>query len=140
MTGENLVSVVIPTYNHAEFLRVGVAVPSWTRHIRTGKLSLWTIIQGDHRRVLQVFDSRIRVIRIHNNGVIAASRNRGSRRQMEKCRVSRLGRYVVSGEADDVRAAWDGETGLVSPRTSRWIGARQRRCTWAAVAGDVRRP
>lgn len=73
-----LISVVIPTYNHAEFLRR--ALESVVRQ----KYSSWEVIvidnhSDDHTdEVVESFnDSKIRLLKIHNNGVIGASRNYG---------------------------------------------------------------
>jgi glycosyltransferase involved in cell wall biosynthesis len=73
-----LISVVIPTYNHAEFLRI--ALESVIRQ----KYSSWEVIvidnhSNDHTdEIVESFnDSKIRLLKIHNNGVIGASRNYG---------------------------------------------------------------
>ncbi|WP_078125327.1 glycosyltransferase [Leptospira alexanderi] len=75
-----LVSVVIPTYNHADFLKLSLAsvvnqtYPHWE-----------AIIIDNHSNdntdeVVSSFrDSRIRLTKIKNNGVISASRNMGIR-------------------------------------------------------------
>lgn len=75
-----LVSVVIPTYNHAHFL--GRALQSVLDQTYTH----WEVIVVDNHstdntdEVMQKFiDSRITFLKIHNNGVIAASRNVGIR-------------------------------------------------------------
>ena len=73
-----LVSVVIPTYNHAHFL--GRALQSVVVQTYTN----WEIVvvdnysQDNTDEVINQFkDPRIKHLKIHNNGVIAASRNRG---------------------------------------------------------------
>lgn len=75
---QTLVSVVIPTYNHAHFLGralqsvVDQTYPNWE-----------AIIIDNHSpdntdQVIQSFnDPRITTLKIHNNGIIAASRNMG---------------------------------------------------------------
>jgi glycosyltransferase involved in cell wall biosynthesis len=75
-----LVSVVIPTYNHARF--IGRALQSVLNQTYTN----WEAIVIDNHstdntdEVLANFtDPRISNIKIHNNGVIAASRNAGIR-------------------------------------------------------------
>ena len=75
-----LVSVVIPTYNHAHFL--GRAL----RSVLNQTYSNWeAIVIDNHSRdntdqVIQSFnDPRISALKIHNNGIIAASRNAGIR-------------------------------------------------------------
>jgi glycosyltransferase involved in cell wall biosynthesis len=74
----DLVSVVIPTYNHAHFL--GRALKSVLDQTYTH----WEAIVVDNHssdntdEVIASFgDPRISVLKIHNNGVIAASRNLG---------------------------------------------------------------
>lgn len=124
---QKLVSVVIPTYNHAEFLRLAL------QSVMDQSYPHWEAIVVDNHsedhtdEVLRSFsDSRIRVIKIHNNGVIAASRNRGI--------AAANGKYVAFLDSDDTWypeklttciAAFQGEIGLVS-HGLRWIGARQR--------------
>jgi len=73
-----LVSVIIPTYNHGHFL--GRALQS----VLDQTYDNWEAIVVDNHsidntdEVLQKFsDKRIRALKIHNNGVIAASRNMG---------------------------------------------------------------
>jgi glycosyltransferase involved in cell wall biosynthesis len=73
-----LVSVVIPTYNHAHFL--GRALQS----VVDQTYSNWEAIVIDNHshdntdQVIQSFkNSRITTLKIHNNGIIAASRNAG---------------------------------------------------------------
>ena len=73
-----LVSVIIPTYNHGHFL--GRALQS----VLDQTYDKWEAIVIDNHstdntdEVLRKFtDERIRALKIHNNGVIAASRNMG---------------------------------------------------------------
>jgi glycosyltransferase involved in cell wall biosynthesis len=75
-----LVSVVIPTYNHARYL--GRALQSVLDQTYTN----WEVIVIDNHstdntdEVMASFsDPRITYLKIHNNGVIAASRNAGIR-------------------------------------------------------------
>jgi len=75
-----LISIVIPTYNHASFL--GRALKSVTDQTYIN----WEVIVIDNHssdntnEVMESFiDPRIRYLKIHNNGVIAASRNMGIR-------------------------------------------------------------
>lgn len=76
----SLVSIVIPTYNHAHFL--GRALQS----VLDQTYPYWEALVIDNHsqdhteEVVNSFnDPRIRFLKIHNNGVIAASRNLGLR-------------------------------------------------------------
>lgn len=89
-----LVSVVIPTYNHARFL--GRALQSVLGQTYTH----WEAIVIDNYstdntdEVVQGFtDPRITYLKIHNNGVIAASRNAGIR--------AAKGEWVAFLDSDD---------------------------------------
>lgn len=75
-----LVSVVIPTYNHARYLRRAL------QSVIDQTYTNWEAIVIDNHskdntdEVMASFaDSRITYLKIHNNGVIAASRNAGIR-------------------------------------------------------------
>jgi glycosyltransferase involved in cell wall biosynthesis len=79
-TKSELVSVVIPTYNHAHFL--GRALKS----VLDQSYQNWEAIVIDNHSqdntdevVGRFVDPRINLLKIHNNGVIAASRNIGIR-------------------------------------------------------------
>ena len=72
------VSVVIPTYNHAQFL--GAALAS----VRAQTVTDWECIvvnnfstDDTERLVAELGDTRIRLVNFSNHGVIAASRNQG---------------------------------------------------------------
>jgi glycosyltransferase involved in cell wall biosynthesis len=73
-----IVSIVIPTYNHAHFL--GKALQS----VIDQTYNNWEVIIVDNHskdntdEIVKTFkDPRITLLKIHNNGVIAASRNMG---------------------------------------------------------------
>jgi glycosyltransferase involved in cell wall biosynthesis len=75
-----LVSVVIPTYNHARYL--GRALQS----VLDQTYKNWEAIVIDNHStdntaelIASFADQRITYLKIHNNGVIAASRNAGIR-------------------------------------------------------------
>jgi len=77
---KSLVSVVIPTYNHARFLGRALQSVLDQTHFK------WEVIVVDNYstdntdEVMAKFsDSRIRHLKIHNKGVIAVSRNMGVR-------------------------------------------------------------
>ncbi len=74
------VSIVIPTYNHAQFLRQAL------ESVRAQTLTDWEAIvvnnfsEDDTLAVADSFgDPRIRLVNFRNHGVIAASRNEGIR-------------------------------------------------------------
>ena len=75
-----LVSIIIPTYNHAIYL--GRALQS----VYDQSYLNWEVIIVDNHSsdntdevVASFFDSRVTYLKIHNNGVIAKSRNEGVR-------------------------------------------------------------
>ncbi len=93
-TGMPLVSVVIPTYNHAHFLSAAL------ESVRAQTYTNWEAIvinnysEDNTVEVVQdLHDSRIRLIDFHNYGVIAASRNEGIRQS--------TGQYVAFLDSDD---------------------------------------
>ncbi len=95
MNGQPLVSVVIPTFNHAKLLRraldsvIAQTFDNWEAIVVNNFSTDETI------DVVQSFsDHRIKLINFSNNGVIAASRNRGIR--------SARGKYVAFLDSDDI--------------------------------------
>ena len=90
-----LVSVVIPTYNHARFL------DSALQSVLDQTYTHWEAIIIDNHstdntdEVMASFtDSRFTYIKIHNNGVIAASRNAGIR--------AAKGEFIAFLDSDDI--------------------------------------
>ena len=78
MTNTPLISIVIPTYNHAHYL--GLALQSVIDQTYTN----WEIIVIDNHStditestVLSLANPKIKLLKIHNDGVIGASRNLG---------------------------------------------------------------
>jgi glycosyltransferase involved in cell wall biosynthesis len=94
MNGNPLISVIIPTYNRANELKralMSVQAQSYTN---------WEVIivdnhSSDHTdKVVSAFNEpRIKLCKINNNGVIAASRNMGIRES--------LGDYIAFLDSDD---------------------------------------
>ncbi len=89
------VSIIIPTYNHANFLREAL------QSIQAQSLSDWEAIvvnnysEDDTISIVESFrDPRIRLVNFRNNGVIAASRNKG-------IGLSR-GEYLAFLDSDDI--------------------------------------
>ena len=73
-----LISIIIPTYNHAHFLRKSL------KSVLNQKYDNWEAIVVDNNskdatnKVISDFnDNRIKLIKINNNGIIAKSRNLG---------------------------------------------------------------
>jgi glycosyltransferase involved in cell wall biosynthesis len=94
MSTTPLVSVVIPTYNHARYLNRALQ----SVLLQTSKC--WEVIVIDNHStdntdevIANFADSRIAYFKIHNNGVIAASRNAG-------IRLAR-GEWIAFLDADD---------------------------------------
>lgn len=90
-----LVSIVIPTYNHAHFL--GRALQSVLDQTYTN----WEVILVDNHsqdntdEVVQSFaEQRIALLKIHNHGVIAASRNMGI--------LAAKGEWIAFLDSDDL--------------------------------------
>ncbi len=80
MSGGVLVTVVIPSYNHAHFL------PRALQSVQAQGWKDWEVVIVDNNStdgtddVLQPWlGERVRLLKIHNDGVIAASRNLGVR-------------------------------------------------------------
>jgi len=95
MPGAPLVSVIIPTYNHARFLKEAL------QSVCDQSFTDWEAIvvnnysEDDTVTVVESFaDERIRLENFRNNGVIAASRNRG-------ISLAR-GTYLAFLDSDDV--------------------------------------
>src|SRR3989304_1110083 len=90
-----LVTVVIPTYNHAHFLREAL------QSVRAQSFSEWEAVvvnnysEDDTIAVVESFaDPRIRLENFRNNGIIAASRNRGI--------ALARGKYLAFLDSDDL--------------------------------------
>lgn len=88
------VSVVIPAYNHAHFLRRALRSVVAQTHASWEALVVDNYSGDDTDAVVAEFaDPRIRLLKIHNHGVIAASRNLGIRESK--------GEWVAFLDADD---------------------------------------
>jgi glycosyltransferase involved in cell wall biosynthesis len=92
---EPLVSVIIPTYNHARFLTEALGA------VKAQTLTDWEAIivdnhsEDDTASVIEsMHDPRISHVLIHNQGIISASRNLGM--SLAK------GRYIAFLDSDDV--------------------------------------
>jgi len=75
-----LVSVIIPTYNHAHFLSRALQSVVSQNYANFEVIVIDNHSQDNTDEVVQRFaDSRVTLLKIHNNGVIASSRNMGIR-------------------------------------------------------------
>jgi glycosyltransferase involved in cell wall biosynthesis len=73
-----LFSVVIPTYNHAELLKIALTSVVNQSYKNWEAIIVDNNSTDDSIEIINSFnDKRIKIISIHNNGVIAASRNLG---------------------------------------------------------------
>src|SRR3989304_1426515 len=78
MTPSPLVSVIIPTYNHAHFLREALESVCAQTHANWEAVVINNYSEDNTVEVVESFkDPRIRLENFRNNGVIAAFRNRG---------------------------------------------------------------
>ena len=73
-----VVSVVIPTYNHAQFLRAALQSVLAQSTVDWEAIVVNNFSQDETIEIVAAFeDSRIRLVNFRNNGIIAASRNHG---------------------------------------------------------------
>lgn len=122
-----VITVVIPTYNHAHFLRDALRSLCAQTYTDWEAIVVNNFSEDDTVGVVESFsDPRIRLENFRNNGVIAASRNRGI--------ALAQGRYVAFLDSDDTWHAekltrcmeyFDNGIGLVC-HGLRWIGDQER--------------
>ncbi len=97
MNGEPAVSVVIPTYNHAHFLRDSLSSVVNQTFTNWEAVVVNNFSTDDTESVARSFsDERIQIINFANHGVIAAGRNEGIRRSSAD--------FIAFLDSDD---AWD---------------------------------
>jgi glycosyltransferase involved in cell wall biosynthesis len=90
----NLVSVVIPTYNHAHFLRGALESVLDQSYTQWEAVIIDNHSEDNTEDVVKGFsDPRLRLLKIRNNGVIAASRNLGIRES--------TGQWIAFLDSDD---------------------------------------
>ncbi|HEY4654775.1 MAG TPA: glycosyltransferase [Cyclobacteriaceae bacterium] len=95
MTASPLVSVIIPTYNHAHFLREALESVCAQTHANWEAVVINNYSEDNTVEVVESFkDPRIRLENFRNNGVIAASRNRGI--------ALARGKYLAFLDSDDL--------------------------------------
>ena len=122
-----IVTVVIPTYNHAHFLREALASLRAQTYPHWEAVVVNNFSDDDTVAVVESFaDSRIVLENFRNNGIISASRNRGI--------ALARGRYVAFLDSDDTwypeKLAkcieyFENGVGLVC-HGLRWIGGQER--------------
>jgi glycosyltransferase involved in cell wall biosynthesis len=75
-----LVTVVIPTYNHADFIGMAIRSVIAQSYDRWEAVVVNNYSQDNTAEIVAAFnDPRIRLVNFHNRGIIAASRNHGMR-------------------------------------------------------------
>lgn len=127
MSYSPVVTVVIPTYNHAHFLREALQSLCAQTYTDWEAVVVNNFSEDDTIAVVESFaDTRILLENFRNNGVIAASRNRGI--------ALARGKYVAFLDSDDTWypeklasciVCFDSGIGLVS-HGLRWIGDQER--------------
>lgn len=89
-----LVSVIIPTYNHAQFLAKALSSVISQTYTNWEALVINNYSTDNTAEIVESFnDSRIKLINFKNNGIIAASRNEGIRNS--------VGEYLAFLDSDD---------------------------------------
>ena len=92
---EPLVSVVMPTYNHAQFIKDAIDSVRGQTYLNWELIIIDNYSEDNTRDIIEAYaDDRIRYVQFRNNGIIAASRNRG----IEQAQ----GEYVAFIDSDDV--------------------------------------
>lgn len=127
MTHHPLVTVIIPTYNHAHFLREALQSVCAQTFTDWEAVVVNNFSDDNTVAVVESFaDPRIRLENFRNNGVIAASRNRGI--------ALARGKYLAFLDSDDIwypeklarcMACFDNGVGLVC-HGLRWFGKQER--------------
>lgn len=122
-----VVTVIIPTYNHAQFLRYALQSLCAQTYTAWEAVVINNFSEDDTIALVESFaDPRIRLLNFRNNGVIAASRNRGI--------ALAQGEYLAFLDSDDTwypgklarcMACFDNGIGLVS-HGLHWIGDQER--------------
>lgn len=90
-----LISVIIPTYNHAHFLREALESVCAQTYTNWEAIVINNYSEDNTLEVVESFNSpKIRLENFRNNGVIAASRNRGI--------ILARGKYLAFLDSDDL--------------------------------------
>jgi teichuronic acid biosynthesis glycosyltransferase TuaG len=127
MRNTSLVTVIIPTYNHAHFLRDSLQSLCAQTYTNWEAIVVNNFSEDDTVAVVESFaDSRIKLENFSNNGIIAASRNRGI--------ALAKGKYIAFLDSDDTwhsnklakcMGQFDDDTGLVC-HGLHWFGDQER--------------
>lgn len=127
MSQQPTVTVIIPTYNHAHFLREALHSLCAQTFTDWEAIVVNNYSQDDTIAVVESFsDSRIQIENFRNDGIIAASRNRGI--------ALARGKYLAFLDSDDTwypeklarcLALFEGDVGLVA-HGLHWFGERER--------------
>ncbi len=127
MSNPPVVSVIIPTFNHSHFLRDALSSLLAQTYTKWEAIIINNFSEDDTVEVVKSFsDPRILLENFHNNGIIAASRNRGI--------AQARGKYVAFLDSDDTWCEdklekcmhyFDKDIVLVS-HGLRWIGEQKR--------------
>ncbi len=92
---EPLISVVMPTFNHAAYIKEAIDSVLAQSYRRLELIIIDNYSEDATREIIEdVQDDRIRYIQFRNNGIIAASRNQGI--------AHAKGEYVAFLDSDDV--------------------------------------
>lgn len=121
------VSVIIPTYNHAHFLKDALRSVCNQTYADWEAIVINNYSEDDTVAVVASFDDpRIVLENFHNNGVIGASRNRGI--------ALARGKYIAFLDSDDIWyseklsrciAHFNGDVALVC-HGLRWMGSEEK--------------
>ena len=111
MTTGDLISIVIPTFNHAPLLNRALESVRQQTYQNWEAIVVNNFSTDNTIEVIETFkDSRIRLINFSNNGVIAASRNQGIN--------AASGKYIAFLDSDD-----------------KWYPTKLEKCVDAAQTG-----
>lgn len=127
MSNAPVVTVIIPTYNHAHFLQEALQSLCAQTYTDWEAIVVNNFSEDETIAVVDAFaDSRIRLVNFRNNGIIASSRNKGI--------TLARGKYLAFLDSDDTwypeklarcMESFDNRAGLVC-HGLRWIGDQER--------------
>lgn len=116
------VSVILPTYNHAEYIGKAIASVLNQTHKNLELIIIDNYSEDDTKKIVDSYkDNRIIYMKFRNNGIIAASRNHGIKQSR--------GEYIAFLDSDDVWHKQKLETQLPHFEISEIIGVASN-ATW----------